>query len=310
MASYLLVDKMAIMEMASASGIIHLKKSELNPLITTTFGTGQMIKHALNSGVKKIIIGIGGSATNDCGLGMLEALGANYYCGDQLIKFNGAKDLGRVTRIDIENLDKRLAQVEFEVMCDVTNPLVGKSGATFVYGPQKGLHINMLQEVDQNMAIVGSMLNKIAKYPVIEIPGSGAAGGLGAALMSVLKAQLKPGVEVVLDIICFDKYIRNADLVITGEGQFDNQTKNGKVPIGVLSRCKDQNIPVIGIGGSIKKEAYDLTQEDFSALVSTVTSPISVEEAMRDAQINLENCISQVCSLLKLGMGFTQNRKV
>ncbi|MCK8060195.1 MULTISPECIES: glycerate kinase [unclassified Fusibacter] len=300
-ADYVIIEDTATMEMASASGLSHLNRNEMDPLKTTTKGTGELILNALDKGIRKIAIGIGGSATNDCGLGMLEVLGAKFYQGDRLMRFKGAKNLSQITKIDFTGMDTRIGETEFVVMCDVANPLTGVSGATYVYGPQKGLDTGKLHEIDAAMTAVGRLLNAYAGFDACSREGSGAAGGLGAAFLAVLGAELKSGIDVVLDRMHFDDLLSDVDLVITGEGRIDDQTKHGKVAIGVSRRAKKLNIPVIAIGGSVTKEADELYEYGFSAIVSTVTEPTTLEDLIRDSKVNLISSVDRTCRLIEIG---------
>ncbi len=242
----------AVIEMAAASGLPLVPLEKRNPMLTTTYGTGELILAALDEGCRRIIIGIGGSATNDGGAGMAQALGVKLLDEEGLDIPYGAAGLARLDRIDISSLDRRLAQVEVLVACDVDNPLTGPRGAARVYGPQKGADPQMVEELDQILERFAAIILRDLGKDVKDIPGAGAAGGLGAGLMAFLNGRLAPGVELVLAAVKLEERIqKGADLVITGEGAINEQTVYGKTPIGVAKLAKRYHLPVIAIAGSI-----------------------------------------------------------
>ncbi len=287
-ATYGLKDQVAIMEMAAASGIIHLQNNMLNPLKTTTFGTGEMILDALVRGVKKIVIGIGGSATNDGGMGMAMALGIRFMDehGHDIVDGSGG-NLVRVKRIDMTGLDKRLHDVEIEVICDVTNPLTGPLGATQVYGPQKGASGIVLEKLESGMESYACLLTDLLGQDINEIPGAGAAGGLGAALVTFLDGRLRPGIEAVLDLIKFDEQLQGVDMVITGEGRLDGQSVFGKVPVGVSKRCLRKNIPVTAIVGCTGEGYEAVYAYGIKEVIPTSNGRETEEMITKNAKINL-----------------------
>ena len=241
----------AVIEMAAASGLHHVPEHLRDPKLTSSYGTGELIKAALDHGATKIIIGLGGSATNDGGLGMLSALGVDFLDKDnQNIVANGA-GLQHIKSINIDGLDTRLASCEILVACDVDNPLCGHHGASHVFGPQKGATPEDIQLLDDALKHYGDCIKQQFNIDVLNQAGAGAAGGMGAALMAFTNATLKPGIDLVLEAVQLNNYMDKTDLVITGEGRIDNQTIYGKTPMGVAKIAKQFNIPVIGIAGSL-----------------------------------------------------------
>src|SRR4051794_2791539 len=241
----------AVIEMASASGLEIIKLEDRNPLVTTTFGTGELIKHALDKGVTRILIGIGGSATNDGGVGMLQALGVSFKDQDgQELSFGGGA-LKQLSTIDLSGLDKRIAHVKIDVACDVNNPLIGENGASAIFGPQKGATAEVVEQLDQNLAHYAEIIKRDLGKDIAQTEGAGAAGGLGAGLMAFLNANLKKGVELVIEYTGLEERMAGADYVFTGEGSIDGQTLFGKTPFGVASIAKKYSIPVIAFAGRI-----------------------------------------------------------
>lgn len=259
--------KTAIIEMALSSGLILVGENK-NPMKTTTYGMGEMILDALDKGCRNFIVGIGGSATNDGGIGMASALGVNFTdeYGKE-ISLNG-EGLSSLYKIDISKMDSRIEECRFTVACDVDNPLYGINGAAHIYGPQKGATPQMVEILDNNLKRYAMILNRDIQIVVDEIPGSGAAGGLGAGLVAFFDAKLKSGIDMVLDMYHFDQMIENVDIVFTGEGRIDNQSVRGKVPIGVAKRAKKFGIPVIAIVGEISEDIDEI----FDYGISTVFS--------------------------------------
>ena len=294
--------KTAVIEMAAASGLHHVPMDERNPLITTTRGTGELILKALDQKVKHIIIGIGGSATNDGGAGMAKALGA------KLINANGAEikegggSLNQLAAIDLTNFDSRLAEVKVEVACDVDNPLTGETGASAVFGPQKGATPDMVRQLDRNLAHYAAVIEKEMDIHIQNVPGAGAAGGLGGGLLAFLSAELKPGVEIVIEATQLESYIKDADLVITGEGRIDGQTIYGKTPIGVAKTAKKHSVPVIAIAGSIGAGSEAVYEHGISALFSVVPGAVALSEALEKADENIERTVKNVASVIRLAI--------
>ena len=273
----------AIIEMASASGLELLSESERNPMLTTSYGTGQLISKALDIGCTKLIIGIGGSATNDGGAGMATALGANLYDENDSPILTGGQGLSDLTGIDISNMDKRIKSCRFEVACDVTNPLTGKNGASRIYGAQKGGTEKMIEQLDQGLTRYAEIIGKTTGRDVDGIPGSGAAGGMGAGLMAFLDAELKPGFQIVSELVNLEQAIQKADLIITAEGKIDGQTKFGKTPFGVAALARKFEKPVFGYAGRLGAGYQELLGLGFNEIHGTSDQSISIEESIRRA---------------------------
>ncbi|AUJ36094.1 TPA: glycerate kinase [Vibrio vulnificus] len=280
--------KTAVIEMAAASGL-HLVSPELrNPLITTTFGTGELIKAALDHGVKHIIVGIGGSATNDGGIGMAQALGIKLLDAQGNALGHGGGELAKLATIDCSQLDSRLAQVRLEVACDVDNPLCGTKGASAVFGPQKGATPEMVTILDENLAHYASIIKQQLGVDVRDMAGAGAAGGMGAALLGLLNAELRPGIEIVMDAVRLDEIVADADLVITGEGRIDSQTIHGKTPIGVARTAKKHGLPVIGIAGCLSADCGVVHEHGLDAVFAVVNRSVDLPTALAEAAENVE----------------------
>ncbi len=274
------VRRLAAIEMATASGLALLAKERLNPLLTTTLGTGELIKAALDLDIAHLIIGIGGSATNDGGVGMATALGARFLDGNgQPVEPVGGA-LGMIEHIDLSGLDARLAAVRIEVICDVDNPLLGERGAAHVYGPQKGATPDQVRRLDAGLANLAAVVDRDLGLNVRDLPGAGAAGGLGAGLKAFLKAELRRGVDLVLDLVGLNEQLRGADLVLTAEGQIDFQTAFSKAPAGVAERARAGNVPCIAIAGSVGRGLDALHELGINAVFSLCPGPVSLEQAM------------------------------
>ncbi|HAS6153173.1 TPA: glycerate kinase [Vibrio vulnificus] len=280
--------KIAVIEMAAASGL-HLVSPELrNPLITTTLGTGELIKAALDHGVEHIIVGIGGSATNDGGIGMAQALGIKLLDAHGNALGYGGGELAKLATIDCSQLDPRLAQVRLEVACDVDNPLCGIKGASAVFGPQKGATPAMVTILDKNLAHYAAIIKQQLGVDVRDMAGAGAAGGMGAALLGLLNAELRPGIEIVMDAVRLDEIVANADLVITGEGRIDSQTIHGKTPIGVARTAKKHGLPVIGIAGCLSADCGVVHEHGLDAVFAVVNRSVDLPTALAEAAENVE----------------------
>ena len=285
--------KTAVIEMAEASGITLISPEERNPLITTTYGTGQLIKAALDQGCRKMIIGIGGSATNDAGAGMVQALGVRLLDKQaKEIGFGGA-ELLNIHHIDIVQMDSRIDKLEILVASDVKNPLCGPTGATRIYGPQKGATEKMMVILEKALAHFAELINETLHKDVINIPGAGAAGGLGAGLIAFLGARLKPGIEVIIEAVKLEELVKNADLVITGEGKIDYQTIYGKVPVGVAKVAKKYHIPVMAVGAIIEKDAKIVHQYGIDYLVKVSDPPMRLTESKEFKLHLIKNCINR-----------------
>ena len=274
----------AVIEMAAASGLPMVPEELRNPLNTTTFGTGELILDALKRGYRDISIAIGGSATNDGGMGCARALGVRFLDqdGNELEGFG--RDLAKVASIDISGLDERVKDSKITVMCDVTNPLCGKDGATWTFGKQKGATLEIQEELEKGMCSYRDVIRETFGIDCDGIPGTGAAGGLGAALMVFLGGEMKSGIETVLDLIRFDERLEGVDLVVTGEGRTDWQSCFGKVMQGVGMRAKAKGIPVLGLSGSLGKNAMDICSCGIASLMTTVNAPMPLSEALERAE--------------------------
>jgi glycerate kinase len=271
--------KTAVIEMAEASGLTLVPENKRNPLITTTYGTGQLIKSALGQGCRKMIIGIGGSATNDGGAGMVQALGGKLLDkGGEEIGFGGG-ELKKVFRINTKYLDKRLSETKVLIASDVSNPLCGPKGASRVYGPQKGATPEMIKKLDESLAYFAEIIKRDLNKDIKDIPGAGAAGGLGASLMAFLDAELRPGIEIIIEIVKLERAIQDADLVITGEGKIDSQTIYGKAPIGVAKIAKKYNVPVIAVAAIIGDDADIVHQYGIDTLLKISEPPMNLNES-------------------------------
>lgn len=281
----LLDDGTAVLEMAMASGITLLKKEELDPMKTSTYGTGQMILDAINKGAKRIFIGIGGSATNDGGLGMAMALGAKFYdANGHELPAEGAS-VGKVDKVDISGLDARLSEVDITILSDVENPLCGEHGASYVFGPQKGATPSAVKTLDNNLKHYANILKMQIGKDVADIPGSGAAGGLGAGLLAFTKAHARKGIEAVLDLIKLKELLAGADLVITGEGHMDYQTAFGKAPVGVSTLAQVQDIPVMAVVGGVALNVDNIYEKGICYIADLIPEPMELERAIKDVQL-------------------------
>ncbi|QGH60234.1 glycerate kinase [Serratia proteamaculans] len=290
----------AVIEMAAASGLHLAPKERRDPRITTSYGTGELILAALERGVKTIILGIGGSATNDGGAGMMQALGARLLDDQQQPLPPGGAALTRLAQIDLSAVDPRLQQVSVTAACDVDNPLCGPHGASAVFGPQKGATPEMVTQLDAALSHFGSLLQQVTGREVLNAPGAGAAGGMGAALLGMLNARLRPGIEIVIETLRLEEALRDADLVITGEGRLDSQSIHGKTPIGVARVAKRHGLPVIGIAGSLSKDYQVVHQHGIDAAFSVLDRVVTLEEALTDAADNLEVTARNVAAVWKL----------
>ena len=293
----------AVIEMASASGIQLVTSEEKNPWITTTFGTGELIHAALDKGCRDIILGIGGSATNDGGMGMAAALGVKFLDRYGKPVGHGGGMLGEVASIDMSGLDERIRETKIMVACDVTNPLTGPDGAAHVYGPQKGADPDMVKELDSNLEKLSNLIAEQLGKEVGNIPGAGAAGGLGAGLIAFLGGELVEGVPIIAAKTGLDAAVAKADIVITGEGGIDFQTQFGKTPYGVARVAKKHGKPVIAVAGTIGEGAEELYSKGIDAVVSILDSPMSLEDAIQQTSTLLEATGERIGRLLMLGRG-------
>lgn len=292
--------EIGVIEMASASGIQLVDAEKRNPLITTTFGTGQLIKACLDKGVKKILIGIGGSATNDGGAGFIQALGGKLLDenGHDLAYGGGA--LANLHTIDLSNLDERLKGVSLEVACDVSNPLCGEEGASYVFGPQKGATREMIEILERNLNHYAQVIKEQLGKDIINKEGAGAAGGLGAGLMAFLDVKLKSGIEMVIEYAGLEEKVRVADMVWTGEGSIDFQTQYGKTPLGVAMIAKKYNKPVIALAGSVGNDIDILYDKGLDAIFGIMRGVTSIEEALVKGPENIEKTSENIIRLLNI----------
>lgn len=289
----------AVIEMAAASGLT-LVGGNMNPLLATTYGTGELILDALDKNCSRIILGIGGSATNDGGIGMSAALGVRFLDGNGgNIGLNGG-GLAGLTKIDVKHKDKRLENCEIIVACDVDNTLCGMNGASYVFGPQKGADENMVRILDSNLSHYSDILNKELGIQVRDIPGTGAAGGIAASLLAFTKCSIKPGITIILDTVGFDKLIEDADLIITGEGRIDGQSLRGKTPLGIAARAEKFGVPVIAVVGSIGSDIDAVYSCGIKAVFSTGRRPVPFEQAKLTCREDLFHTVENIFRLYKI----------
>lgn len=290
----------AVIEMAAASGLQWVAPTQRNPLLTTSYGMGELIVAALDLGVSELIVGIGGSATNDGGAGMIQALGGRLLKADGREIGRGGAALGELERIDLSRLDPRLASVRILVACDVDNPLCGVQGASAIFGPQKGATPQMVQLLDAALAHYGSAIEMLIGRPVLNVSGAGAGGGIGAALVGLLGAELKPGVDIVMTALDLASVVADADLVVTGEGRLDGQTLHGKTPIGVARCAKRFGKPVIAIAGSLGEGCDAVYGQGIDAIFATLPRAMTLAEALNAAHENLRLTARNVAALWQL----------
>ncbi|HWP51768.1 MAG TPA: glycerate kinase [Clostridia bacterium] len=290
----ILPDGRAVMEMAIAAGLPAMGDQK-NPLTATTFGVGEMLLHAAQHGVKRVLLGLGGSATNDCGIGMASALGYRFLDSTGEEVQPQARNLGRVERIIKPD---HLPELDIQAACDVDNPLCGPRGATYVFGPQKGADSAMLELLEAGMCHFAEKLHQELGAEVANQPGAGAAGGLGAAVEAFLGGSRKPGIEMLLDAAHFDDMIADADLVLTGEGRIDQQSIYGKVPFGVGNRCKKAGVPCVALCGSIGTGAEAIYDYGVTAIFSAVTGPASFEKIQQTCRNDMNRLTESVLRLI------------
>lgn len=294
-ARYGIVRNTAVMEMAQASGLALVPREQLNPMKASTVGTGQMIMHAIDNGCREFLIGIGGSATNDGGIGMLSALGYRFLDskGMELSPIGG--NMIHICDIDASDVSSLIKECKFTVACDVDTPFYGKSGAAYVFAPQKGATPEQVELLDKGLENLSNVIKRVTGKDISEMPGSGAAGGLGGAFSAFLNANLRPGIEMVLDSIDFDNIVKDADIVITGEGQIDSQTLRGKAPSGIYKYARRHNAKVFAFGGNVTPEAYDI---GFEKVVRVSPESLPLSEAIKPevARENLRIAASKTFS--------------
>lgn len=292
----------AVIEMAAASGLPLVPNAERNPLNTTTYGTGELILDALNSGFRDISIAIGGSATNDGGMGCVRALGVRFLDADGAELEGYGRDLSRVARIDTSGLDARLKDTAITVMCDVTNPLCGEHGATYTFGAQKGATLDIQKELEAGMCNYRDIIRRDFGIDCDKVEGAGAAGGLGAALKVFLNGNMRSGIETVLDLIHFDARLEGVDLVVTGEGRTDWQSCFGKVMQGIGLHAKAKGIPVVGLSGSLGRDALDITAHGVESLMTTVNAPMTLQSALDNAEALYYEGALRMFRFIRVGM--------
>ena len=291
----------AVVEMAAASGLTLVPKGKLNPMAATTYGTGELIKAALDAGCRRLIIGIGGSATNDGGAGMVQALGVRLLDGKGKELPWGGAALAGLRQIDISGIDRRLAECEVTVASDVTNKLCGEEGASMVYGRQKGATEEMCRQLDEALCNYAGVIKRDLGINVMDLPGGGAAGGLGAGLAAFLGVRLAPGVEIISEVVGLEDYLKGADIVFTGEGRIDPQTSFGKTVAGVARKAKEHGIPVIAIVGEIAGDYEKIYQQGIDAVLSTAPGPISLRKSMTSAEHLVADAAERAMRLVLIG---------
>lgn len=295
-------EKTAVIEMASASGLPLISKEARDPRKTTTYGTGELIKDAIERGCREFLVGIGGSATNDAGIGMLQALGYKFLDKDGKILGFGGEILEKIAEVDTSEVMSELKECKFLVACDVDNPLYGPNGASHVYSRQKGADEETVHFLDSCLEKFASFTEDKLQKNIGNLPGAGAAGGLGGGFVAFLNAELKPGIEIILEKVKFKESLEGADFVITGEGKIDFQSIMGKAPVGVSKLCKNMGIPVIALAGGISDDAGITHKHGIEALFSIVNYPISLKEAMdpERARIFVENSTEEIFRLINV----------
>lgn len=291
----------AIIEMAQASGLPLVPEQLRNPLNTTTYGVGEIIKEAIEKGCRNFIVGIGGSATNDCGVGMLQALGFEFYDENDNLVGLGGKVLNQIKSIKVDKSIKELDECNFKIACDVNNPLYGENGAAYIYGPQKGASEEIVKELDKGLRNFAEVVKNELGKDIAHTEGAGAAGGLGFGFLGFLNAKLESGIKIILDEINLEEVAKDADFVITGEGRLDNQTAMGKAPIGVAKLAKKHGVKVIAIAGCTTPDAVKCNEEGIDAYFSIVNKSMTIDEAMNkeNATKNMIETTTQIFNLIK-----------
>ena len=295
-------EKTGIIEMARASGLAMIDPKNLDPFNSTSFGTGELILDAVKNGAKKIILGIGGSATNDCGIGVAKAVGIRFLDSKNNEVGNNVSNFSNIKKINLDKFNSQLNDIKFEVACDVTNKLCGKEGASYIYGPQKGASAEDVKILDKNLLHIGNLIEKDLGLNVLDIKGGGAAGGLGAGMVAFFGAKLRPGVDIIFDTLSVEEKIKDADLIITGEGQFDISSTYNKAPAAIAKLGKKYNIPTIGISGSFG-EGFDKLDEFGILSKSTLINKISsLDDNIKDAGNLLKIASLEQLKAVKIGM--------
>lgn len=299
-------EESAIIEMAAASGLPMVPAELRNPLNTTTYGTGELIKDALDKGFRNISIALGGSATNDGGMGAMAALGVKFLDKDGKELKGQGSDLAKVAKVDISGLHPAVKEAAFTVMCDVNNPLTGSDGATYTFGKQKGGTPEILDELEAGMKSYAKVAGEALGRDIDNLPGAGAAGGLGAAVCGFLNATLKSGIETVLDLIDFDRMLEGVDVVVTGEGRIDWQSAFGKVPSGIGMRCKNKGIPAVAIVGGMGKGAEKIYEFGVESIIPTINGAMDIDEALERAEELYQGAAERMFRFLKVGMAVSK----
>lgn len=302
----ILPDNKAIVEMAEASGLALISPYEQNAAKTTSIGTGMLIRDALDVGIRDITIAIGGSATNDGGMGALEALGIRFLDDKRNLLHGSGENLFKIADINLANLHPAINETKFTVMCDVVNPLLGAQGATFTFGAQKGANKDTLNYLEQGMTHYAKLVNNILNTNFTNVAGSGAAGGLGFALMSFVNAKTQSGIDTVLDLLNFDEKITDVDLVITGEGRMDWQSVYGKVPSGIGKRCMRAKVPAVAIVGGLLSNYEQIYDCGIESIVTTINNAMTLEEAIANSERLYLDAAIRLLKMIKCGMSITQ----
>jgi glycerate kinase len=291
----------AVIEMAAASGLELVPAALRDPLRSTSYGTGELIRDALDAGARRFVLGVGGSATNDGGAGMLQALGGRLLDGAGAELAPGGAALAALERIDLSGLDARINDCVFDVACDVSNPLVGPQGASHIFGPQKGATPAMVEALDASLRRYADVIARDLGRQVADVPGAGAGGGIGAAMLVFLGGRLRPGSEIVTAAVGLDAAVADADLVLTGEGRIDSQTIHGKTPVGVARVAQRHGKPVIAIGGCLAPGAAVVHEHGIAAVFAAVSRPCTVEQALAEAALNVRLSARNIAAVLRLG---------
>ncbi|AYA05294.1 glycerate kinase [Rahnella aquatilis] len=292
----------AVIEMAAASGLMLVPAGQRDPLTATSFGTGELIRHALDGGIRHIILGIGGSATVDGGIGMVQALGGRFTDAQGIDLPWGGAALAQLAAIDLSQLDPRLAQCRIEVACDVENPLTGPCGAAAVFGPQKGASVQDVQVLDAALAHLAAVIFRHLGVNVLEWPGGGAAGGMGVAARLFLRGNMRSGIDIIMDAIGLEEAMQGATLVITGEGRLDQQTINGKAPVGVARLAQRHHVPVIGLAGILGEGVEVVHQHGLEAVFSILPRLAPLETVLEQGEENLRYAAQNLARVYRLGM--------
>ena len=288
--------------MATASGLPLVPIDKRNPMKTTTYGTGEMIKDAVSKGCREFLIGIGGSATNDGGIGMMKALGVKFYGENNIELGHGGEQLSKVKKIDMSNLLPEIKECKFLIACDVDNPFYGLNGAAHVYGRQKGATEEMVLELDNGLKHFSEVVKQDLNIDIANVPGAGAAGGLGGGFLAFINGELRPGIDIVLEEVGLKDKLEGIDFVITGEGRMDFQSVMGKAPVGVAKLAKTKNIPVIALAGGVADDAGEVHNHGIDSISSIMNYPMTLEEAMepKRASILVEKNVEEIFRLIKI----------